>query len=50
MNVPPRTLELPGPVATVVTPASLAYSKASSKGLIPSIALSCGVIGSLSSL
>ena len=49
-NCPPITLALPGPITAVVTPASIADWNPPSKGFIPSIALICGVIGSLASL
>ena len=39
-KVPPMTLELPGPVHSVVTPPSAASCSDSSKGLRPSMARS----------
>ena len=49
-KVPPRTLALPGPAATVVTPPFNASSTVSSIGLHPSIPRIFGVIGSVISL
>ena len=46
-NVPPITLALPGPAATVVTPASNAVCTVSSIGLQPSMPRMFGVIGSV---
>ena len=49
-NVPPTTFALPGPVQAVVTPPRRASPKASSCGLMESMARSCGVSGSTISL
>ena len=49
-KVPPIELELPGPVAKQVTPAFAAIFIQGSNGLSPSIACTCGVTGSFSSL
>ena len=49
-KVPPTTLALPGPVQAVVTPPLRALSKASSMGLMESMARSWGVTGSTISL
>ena len=46
-KVPPSTLALPGPAATVVTPPFNANSTVSSIGLHPSIPRIFGVIGSV---
>ena len=42
-NVPPSTLALPGPVQTQVTPALRAMASEGSRGLMLSMARSCGV-------
>ena len=49
-TVPPTTFALPGPVQAVVTPPRRASPKASSCGLMESMARSCGVSGSTISL
>ena len=49
-KVPPSTLLLPGPTHSVVTPLRTASRRASSKGLMPSMARRWGVTGSLYSL
>ena len=50
MKVPPTTLALPGPVQAVVTPPWIAFLSPSSSGLMESIALIWGVMGSTISL
>jgi len=49
-KVPPSTLALPGPVQTQVTPALRASASEGSRGLMPSMARSCGVQMSFISL
>ena len=49
-NVPPTTFALPGPVQAEVTPPCRARPKASSIGLMESIARIWGVMGSVISL